>query len=80
MLSKMITKISKRPNFYYFDKAIKDGKTAINYSFFVGDKNEVCILTDKIKVKVNPSANNCWGANISSLALKPLPFLLSFRF
>ena len=54
MLSKLITKISKRPNFYYFDTAIKDGKkTTIKYCLFTSDENEARILAEKIKAEVN---------------------------
>ena len=54
MLSKLITKISKRPNFYYFDTAIKDGKkTTIKYCLFTSDENEARMLAEKIKAKVN---------------------------
>lgn len=54
MLSKLITKISKRPNFYYFDTAIKDGKkTTIKYCLFTSDENEARMLAEKIKSEVN---------------------------
>lgn len=54
MLSKLITKISNRPNFYYFDTAMKSGKKiTVRYCLFTDDENEARTLASKIKTKAN---------------------------
>ena len=70
MLSKLITKISNRPNFYYFDTAMKDGrKTTVRYCLFTNDESEARTLASKIKTKVNLTLMQRIARKPASLAL-----------
>ena len=70
MLSKLITKISNRPNFYYFDTAMKDGrKTTVRYCLFTDDESEARTLASKIKTKVNLTLMQRIARKPASLAL-----------
>lgn len=54
MTHKLITKIKNRPNLYYFDTAINNGKKiTVKYCLFTEDEYLAMILAKKIKDEVN---------------------------
>lgn len=54
MISKLVTKIKNRPNFYYFDTALSRGKkTTVKYCLFTNDEYKACIIAHKIKRLAN---------------------------
>ena len=51
MGSKLITKIANRPNFYFFDTALKDGKKlTVKFCLFTKDPDEAVRLANSIMV------------------------------
>ena len=54
MSSKLITKIANRPNFYFFDTALKDGKKlTVKFCLFTKDLDEAVRLANSIKAAAN---------------------------
>ena len=54
MSSKLITKIANRPNFYFFDTALKDGKKlTVKFCLFTKDIDEAVRLANSIKAAAN---------------------------
>ena len=54
MGSKLITKIANRPNFYFFDTALKDGKKlTVKFCLFTKDPDEAVRLANSIKAAAN---------------------------
>ena len=54
MSSKLITKIANRPNFYFFDTALKDGKKlTVKFCLFTKDLDEAVRLATSIKAAAN---------------------------
>ena len=54
MSSKLITKIANRPNFYFFDTALKDGKKlTVKFCLFTKDPDEAVRLANSIKAAAN---------------------------
>ena len=59
MSSKLITKIANRPNFYFFDTALKDGKKlTIKFCLFTKDLDEAVRLAKSIKAAANEALAN----------------------
>ena len=59
MSSKLITKIANRPNFYFFDTALKDGKKlTIKFCLFTKDLEEAVRLAKSIKAAANEALAN----------------------
>ncbi len=59
MSSKLITKIANRPNFYFFDTALKDGKKlTIKFCLFTKDLYEAVRLAKSIKAAANEALAN----------------------
>ena len=58
MTSNNITKVKNRPSYYYFDRAIKDGKIiTIKYSLFTDDILAAKALAIKIKSTIDKISN-----------------------
>lgn len=58
MTSNNITKVKNRPSYYYFDRAIKDGKIiTIKYSLFTDDILAAKALAIKIKSTTSKISN-----------------------
>ena len=54
MSSRLITKVSNRPNFYFFDTALKDGKKlTVKFCLFTKDLDEAVRLANSIKAAAN---------------------------
>ena len=54
MGSKLITKIANRPNFYFFDTALKNGKKlTVKFCLFTKDPDEAVRLANSIKAAAN---------------------------
>ena len=54
MSSRLITKVPNRPNFYFFDTALKDGKKlTVKFCLFTKDPDEAVRLANSIKVAAN---------------------------
>ena len=54
MSSRLITKVSNRPNFYFFDTALKDGKKlTVKFCLFTKDIDEAVRLANSIKAAAN---------------------------
>lgn len=54
MSSRLITKVPNRPNFYFFDTALKDGKKlTIKFCLFTKDIDEAARLANSIKAAAN---------------------------
>ena len=59
MSSKLITKIANRPNFYFFDTALKDGKKlTIKFCLFTKDLDEAVRPAKSIKAAANEALAN----------------------
>ncbi|WP_103637258.1 tyrosine-type recombinase/integrase [Campylobacter concisus] len=59
MGSKLITKIANRPNFYFFDTALKDGKKlTVKFCLFTKDPDEAVRLANSIKAAANEALAN----------------------
>ena len=74
MSSKLITKISNRPNFYFFDTALKDGKKlTVKFCLFTKDLDEAVRLANSIKDKANEAlAKKICLPHTSSKSLRAL--------
>lgn len=58
MTSNNITKVKNRPSYYYFDRAIKDGKIiTVKHSLFTNDILTAKSLAIKIKSTINRISN-----------------------
>ena len=54
MSSRLITKVPSRPNFYFFDTALKDGKKlTVKFCLFTKDLDEAVRLANSIKAAAN---------------------------
>ena len=54
MSSRLITKVPNRPNFYFFDTALKDGKRlTVKFCLFTKDLDEAVRLANSIKAAAN---------------------------
>ena len=54
MSSRLITKVANRPNFYFFDTALKDGKKlTVKFCLFTKDIDEAVRLANSIKAAAN---------------------------
>jgi site-specific recombinase, phage integrase family len=54
MSSRLITKVANRPNFYFFDTALKDGKKlTVKFCLFTKDLDEAVRLANSIKAAAN---------------------------
>ena len=54
MSSRLITKVANRPNFYFFDTALKDGKKlTVKFCLFTKDLDEAARLANSIKAAAN---------------------------
>ena len=54
MSSRLITKVANRPNFYFFDIALKDGKKlTVKFCLFTKDLDEAVRLANSIKAAAN---------------------------
>ena len=54
MSSRLITKVANRPNFYFFDTALKDGKKlTVKFYLFTKDPDEAVRLANSIKAAAN---------------------------
>ena len=54
MSSRLITKVPNRPNFYFFDTALKDGKKlTVKFCLFTKDLDEAVRLANSIKAAAN---------------------------
>lgn len=54
MSSRLITKVPNRPNFYFFDTALKDGKKlTVKFCLFTKDIDEAARLANSIKAAAN---------------------------
>lgn len=57
MSSKLITKLKNRPNFYYYDIALKDQKRlTVKYCLFTNDEYQAMIIANKIKYEADRAA------------------------
>ena len=74
MGSKLITKIANRPNFYFFDTALKDGKKlTVKFCLFTKDIDEAARLANSIKAAANKAlSKNITTAHTNSKSLRAL--------
>ena len=74
MGSKLITKIANRPNFYFFDTALKDGKKlTVKFCLFTKDIDEAARLANSIKAAANKAlAKKITTAHTNSKSLRAL--------
>lgn len=74
MGSKLITKIANRPNFYFFDTALKDGKKlTVKFCLFTKDLDEAVRLANSIKAAANKAlAKKITTAHTNSKSLRAL--------
>ena len=74
MSSRLITKVSNRPNFYFFDTALKDGKKlTIKFCLFTKDLDEAVRLANSIKATANEAlAKKITTAHTNSKSLRAL--------
>ena len=74
MSSKLITKIANRPNFYFFDTALKDGKKlTVKFCLFTKDIDEAVRLANSIKAAANKAlAKKITTAHTNSKNLRAL--------
>ena len=74
MSSKLITKIANRPNFYFFDTALKDSKKlTVKFCLFTKDLDEAVRLANSIKVAANEAlANKITTTHTNSKSLRAL--------
>ena len=74
MGSKLITKIANRPNFYFFDTALKDGKKlTVKFCLFTKDIDEAARLANSIKAAANKAlAKKITTTHTNSKSLRAL--------
>ena len=74
MSSKLITKIANRPNFYFFDTALKDGKKlTVKFCLFTKDLDEAVRLANSIKAAANEAlAKKITTTHANSKSLRAL--------
>ena len=74
MSSRLITKVPNRPNFYFFDTALKDGKKlTVKFCLFTKDIDEAARLANSIKAAANEAlANKITTAHANSKSLRAL--------
>ena len=74
MSSRLITKVPNRPNFYFFDTALKDGKKlTVKFCLFTKDLDEVVRLANSIKAAANEAlAYKITTAHTNSKSLRIL--------
>ena len=74
MSSRLITKVPNRPNFYFFDTALKDGKKlTIKFCLFTKDIDEAVRLANSIKAAANEAlAKKITTAHTNSKSLRAL--------
>lgn len=74
MSSKLITKIANRPNFYFFDTALKDGKKlTVKFCLFTKDIDEAVRLANSIKATANEAlAKKITTTHANSKSLRAL--------
>ena len=74
MGSKLITKIANRPNFYFFDTALKDGKKlTVKFCLFTKDPDEAVRLANSIKAAANKAlAKKITTTHANSKSLRAL--------
>ncbi|WXG59542.1 hypothetical protein VB002_10735 [Campylobacter concisus] len=74
MSSKLITKIANRPNFYFFDTALKDGKKlTVKFCLFTKNLDEAARLANSIKAAANETlAKKITTTHANSKSLRAL--------
>ena len=74
MSSRLITRVPNRPNFYFFDTALKDGKKlTIKFCLFTKDIDEAVRLANSIKAAANEAlAKKITTAHTNSKSLRAL--------
>ena len=74
MSSRLITKVPNRPNFYFFDTALKDGKKlTVKFCLFTKDLDEAARLANSIKVAANKAlSKKITTAHTNSKSLRAL--------
>ena len=74
MSSRLITKVSDRPNFYFFDTALKDGKKlTVKFCLFTKNLDEAARLANSIKAAANEAlAKKITTAHANSKSLRAL--------
>mgnify|MGYP000938910276 CR=1 FL=1 len=74
MSSRLITKVPNRPNFYFFDTALKDGKKlTVKFCLFTKDLDEAVRLANSIKVAANEAlAKKITTTHTNSKSLRAL--------
>ena len=74
MSSRLITKVPNRPNFYFFDTALKDGKKlTVKFCLFTKDLDEAVRLANSIKAAANEAlAYKITTAHTNSKSLRIL--------
>ena len=74
MSSKLITKIANRPNFYFFDTALKNGKKlTVKFCLFTKDIDEAVRLANSIKAAANEAlAKKITTTHANSKSLRTL--------
>ena len=74
MSSRLITRVPNRPNFYFFDTALKDGKKlTIKFCLFTKDIDEAARLANSIKAAANEAlAKKITTAHTNSKSLRAL--------
>ena len=74
MSSRLITKVSNRPNFYFFDTALKDGKKlTVKFCLFTKDLDEAVRLANSIKAAANKAlSKKITTTHTSSKSLRAL--------
>jgi len=74
MSSRLITKVPNRPNFYFFDTALKNGKKlTVKFCLFTKDIDEAVRLANSIKAAANEAlAKKITTAHTNSKSLRAL--------
>ena len=74
MSSRLITKVPNRPNFYFFDTALKDGKKlTVKFCLFTKDLDEAVRLANSIKAAANEAlTKKITTAHTNSKSLRAL--------
>lgn len=74
MSSRLITKVPNRPNFYFFDTALKDGKKlTVKFCLFTKDIDEAVKLANSIKAAANEAlAKKITTTHANSKSLRAL--------
>ncbi len=74
MSSRLITKVPNRPNFYFFDTALKDGKKlTVKFCLFTKDIDEAARLANSIKAAANEAlAKKITTTHANSKSLRAL--------